>query len=487
MSTFTPSAYQQAIFDFVEHGRGNAIIKAVAGSGKTTTIVHAMSRARGSSIFLAFNKAIAEELKRRGVNARTFHSLTYAPVTRARGAVVNTDKLLKLVDANWADEDIWNYGVFARKMVGLARQSGIGCLLPDTDEHWFELAAHHDLEPEREGATLSRGIELARGLLALSNAQRGTVDFDDLLYCAVAEGVTLPKFDFVFVDEAQDTNAIQRAILRKILRPGARVIAVGDPAQAIYGFRGADSDSMDLIAREFECVTLPLTVSYRCPRAVVAEAQRWVPEIEPAPTAPEGAVVRRGGSWRNADFAAGELVVCRTTKPLIALAYRLIRDKIPATVLGREIGQGLLALIKRLNAHSIDELIERLEAFTRREYEKAIAAKNETKAAAVEDKSETLQVLIASLTEDNRTIDALRAAIDHLFAEKCNAVILATIHKAKGLEAERVYWLNSSKCPAKWAKQPWQQGQERNLCYVAITRAQRELVLIEAAEDRRED
>ena len=72
-----------------------------------------------------------------------------------------------------------------------------------------------------------------------------------------------------------------------------------------------------------------------------------------------------------------------------------------------------------------------------------------------------------------------------LFAEGAGKVTLATIHKAKGLEAKRVFWLNSSDCPSKWARQEWQVQQEMNLCYVATTRAQEELVLIEAPKKAR--
>ena len=97
----TWSPLQTAIFNLIEDPNGgNAIIEAVAGSGKTTTIVEGVKRARGTTIFLAFNKSIAEELKSRGVNARTFHSLTYGPVTQHKGVrTVEIDKLRRLCDA----------------------------------------------------------------------------------------------------------------------------------------------------------------------------------------------------------------------------------------------------------------------------------------------------------------------------------------------------------------------------------------------------
>lgn len=473
------SEYQQAIFRFVESGTGNAVVEAVAGSGKTTTIVEALSRVRGTSIFLAFNKKIADELKARGVNARTFHSLTFSPVTRARRASgVEANKLRNLVEEHWGQADVRDYGAFACRLVGLARQAGMGCLIPDAESHWLALVEHHGLEPDSENATIERGVDIARELLTLSNAS-AFVDFDDLLYLAVRDGIPLPKFDFVFVDEAQDTNAIQRALLRKILRPGARVVAVGDPAQAIYGFRGADSESLGLIAQEFNACRLPLTVSYRCPRAVVEHARQWVAHIECSPTAPEGSVADWGTKWGTDSFRPADLLVCRTTRPLIALAYRLLCAHVPVSIAGRDLGQNLKALVTRMRATTLERLDERLVQYTEREVEKAIARKQEERAEAIRDKTEAIRCLIDGMPEGDRTVAALLAVIDRLFTERANAVQLSTIHKAKGLEADRVFWLNSSACPSRWAHQDWQVQQEYNLCYVATTRARHELVLIE--------
>ncbi len=479
------SKYQTDIFAFVEDpSAGNAIVEAVAGSGKTTTIVEALKRVKGSTIFLAFNKAIAEELKRRGVNARTFHSLTYSPVTRARNQRnVEGNKLRSLVDANMTDDEAKMYGTFACRLVGLARQCGVGCLVEDIELVWSTLADLHDIELDSDRAERSTGIEFARKLLGWSNESEA-VDFDDLLYLAVKDGISLPKFDVIFVDEAQDTNAIQRAILRKIMKPTSRIVAVGDPAQAIYGFRGADSTSLDLIAEEFDCKRLPLTVSYRCPTSVVEFAQQWVTHIEAAPGAPEGNVESLG-RWSPATFIADDLIVCRTTKPLVKVAYSLLRARIPARIMGREIGQGLKTLINKMNAKGVDALQERLATYTRREVEKAVAKGQDTKAEAIQDKTDTVMFLIDSLDENGRTIPALLSLIDSLFDDRAGSVVLATIHKAKGLEATRVFWLNSSQCPSKWAKQDWQKQQERNLCYVAVTRAKSELFLIEDNEQSR--
>lgn len=478
------SAYQQAIFAFIENETGNAVVEAVAGSGKSTTIVEGMSRipSSKSAIFLAFNKAIAEDLKAKGVNARTFHSLTYSPVTRAKNTRnIEGKKLQLLIDQKLSGDDAFLYGNFIARLVGLGRQSGIGCLIADTQQAWLDLVQWHDLDLDSDKAELGRALDLASQLLNWSNADT-RVDFDDLLYLAVKDGLALPTFDYVFVDEAQDTNAIQRALLRKIMHQGTRIIAVGDPSQAIYGFRGADSESLNMIAEEFNCKRLPLTVSYRCPVAVVEYARHWVSNIEAATDALQGEVLSLGTKWTTGDFTTGDLVVCRTTKPLISLCYKFLKVRVPARIMGREIGAGLKSLVGKLNAKGIENLVVKLNAWADRESEKAVAKKQEAKVEAINDKADALLCLIDGMAETNRTVPALLNIIDEMFSDTVGAITLATIHKAKGLEANRVLWLNSSQCPAKWAKTEWQQQQENNLCYVAVTRAKQTLVLIE--EDR---
>lgn len=499
----TWSPYQQAIYTFLETGEGNAIVEAVAGSGKTTTIVECCNRIpKGkTSIMLAFNKTIAEELKARGVNARTFHSLTYSPVMNSRKTNnVETNKLRMLAKQLFNSDEAFIYGAFMSKLVGLARNAGIGCLVADTEQAWQELIDHHDLELENERGNMATAIEYSRVLLDESN-NSNYVDFDDMLYFAVKDGISLPKFDFVFVDEAQDTNPIQRAIIRKICHPDSRVIFVGDPAQAIYGFRGADGNSMALLAEEFTCEELPLTISYRCPTTVVKEAHKYVKHIEAAPDAPEGnvyhvkslkqvlantAALCNGTSTEATPetpedrcFTPRDLVVCRTTKPLIALAFKAMRQRVPVKIMGREIGQGLKTLIGKMRANNVDDLVVKLEAWAAREIDKAIAKQLDAKVDQLQDKLDAILCLVEGLPESARTIPDLLECIESLFNNNVQALTLSTIHKAKGMEADRVWWLNSSLCPSKWAKQEWQKVQERNLCYVAVTRAKVALLYIE--------
>ncbi len=502
------SKYQNAIFDFcLDPSAGNAIVIAVAGSGKSTTMVEALNRVIAAdrilkegaceselaTIFLAFNKSIAEELKSKGVNGRTFHSLTYSPVTRyCKTKQVDADKLRKLIRQHLTTttnghSDEFIYGAFICRLVGLAKQCGfLSAICPKANKQvWIDLAEHHDLEIESEYGDFDHAIDLAMWLLDLNNniAAHNLVDFDDLLYFPVLFNISLPKFDFIVVDEAQDTNAIQRALIRMIMRSHlSRLIAVGDSAQAIYGFRGSDSQSLAMIGKEFQCKSLPLTISYRCPVSVVKYAQQWVKHIEASPTAPDGEVVEvKEWTADGTTFRSDDLIVCRTTKPLVQLAYRMIKNRFPVRILGREIGQGLKSVISKMQATDIDDLEIKVDVWLQREVEKALNKHNEAKVQLLQDKADCILCLIGSLEENNRTVQALLNIIDSLFSDQANnaAVTLCTIHKGKGKEARRVWWLNRNSQPSKWARKPWAKEQELNICYVAATRAIESLFLIE--------
>ena len=268
-----------------------------------------------------------------------------------------------------------------------------------------------------------------------------------------------------------------------MLKPGGRLVAVGDRHQAIYGFTGADADSMDLIAKDFAAAELPLTVTYRCPKAVVALAHQWVNHIQAHETAPEGRVseVTLGDilAKPHAMLRPTDAILCRNTKPLIELAYQLIRKGMGCTVEGRDIGQGLIALARKWKVRSLGALADRLERFKETEMQKAIAKGQETKAQSIEDKVDTLTLIIAQTQEQGGSdINDLVASINRLFSDDATGLLkLSTVHKSKGREWERVFILGrSAYMPSQWARKAWQQQQEVNLMYVAVTRAKAELV-----------
>lgn len=470
------SKYQEALFDFGTHGVGNAIVKAVAGSGKTTTLVELIKRLAGSSIFLAFNKPIATELAARGVNGRTFHSVGASAINRARLGKLDVDKMWKLINEFFTEEDQQMYGSFCKKLVGFAKQIGMHAMVEESPEVWNEIIDHQGMTLDHDRANYQRGIDLASRLLRASN-EANTFDFDDMIYWPVLKGLTMEKFDNVLVDELQDTNAIQIELIRKMMHSTSRFFGVGDPSQAIYGFRGADSDSMQKVAHAFNAKEFPLSISYRCGKSIVNEARAFCSHIEASPNAQDGLV--RDSNIDPLHFDPTDLVVCRTTAPLVKLAFQTLKAGVSCRIMGQDIGKGLKNLIKKMDVNTIDELRVAIQTWSDRESSMARVKKQDSKAQAIEDQASAVIFFCDNLKETARTIQGLYNSIDALFTDQNHRVTFATIHRAKGLEANRVWWLNSSKQPSKWAKKDWEIQQEVNLQYVAATRAKSELVYIE--------
>lgn len=500
MSNFVPSPYQQAIFDFVANGKGSAMVTAVAGSGKTTTVKKSFAfiDPRLTTSYLVFNKRNADEAKAdpempKHVRVATFHSVGFSAWNYFRNKSVSVDltgKSRALMDANFGDDVVRMYGSFACKLVSLAKQVGMNFLTPDSIDVWTSLVDHYDVSLDSDGAVIEEGIEIARQLLRLSVAQAdpktgvSVIDGDDMLYMPMLRNVRFFPHDWVFVDEAQDTNDLQLAMLRRMLKPTGRLVAVGDRKQAIYGFRGASASAMDNIKKAFNCQELPLTISYRCAKSVVRQAQTLVPYIEAHEDAPEG-VVRglerdKDGATVQPVFEAGDAIICRNTAPLISKAYELIGRGIGCKVLGREIGQGLIKLIEKMKAKDIDALRDKLDAWAARETARFMAKGQEQKAEAVNDKVSAIAAVISFLPEDDFTVAALVRRINDMFSDNADVrlITLCTAHKSKGLEWERVYILEPGLMPSKWARQAWQMEQEENIMYVAWTRAKLELVFL---------
>jgi len=486
---FIPSRHQAAVFDFVSTGTGSAIIEAVAGAGKTTTIVKALELIdpKARTMFLAFNKKIATELQAKvpaHVKAATFHSQGFNAWRKWMGNVAtpNANKIRELIKRNFAPMEAEAFGATIARLVSVAKSAGVGALVSDTEETWQGLADHYDINLPDGDDMRKRTLEAASYLLSLSvdaaMASPSVIDFDDMLYMPLLKEVPFAKVDFLFVDESQDTNAVQLALLRRMLVPGGRLIAVGDPRQAIYGFRGADASAMKNLQEAFNCITLPLTISYRCAQAIVKQAQTIVSHIEASPTAIMGEVL--SATVEKTEFRNTDAIICRNTAPVVELAYQLIGKGIGCKVLGREIGQALNTLIKQMGASDLDTMIAKLDEFRARETAKFMAKGQEQRAEAVNDKVDCIHAIVNNLTETARSLTGLYGAIDRMFSDDAGSerLTLCTAHKSKGLEWKRVFVYRPELMPSKYARQAWQQEQESNLQYVAWTRAMETLVFL---------
>ena len=500
-STKSWSPQQSAFLAFCKDPNGGScVLTAVAGAGKTTVLLAGGEIIRGQVAYMAYNRKIVDETKAKlaerkidwkKMQANTAHGFGFAAYRKARGADnvrVDEYKVRDIVERLLINTNFVAFSGEATKLVSLAKQSALGIVGKPNDMHtWLEMAAHYDVFDEEDGpAPKEEVIAIAMGALKLSSDMLDLIDFDDMIYMPLLHRCRFWQFDVVMIDEAQDTNASRRALVRAMVKRGGRVIAVGDPAQAIYGFTGADADSLDLIAKDFNCINLPLTVSFRCPQAVVRFAQQWVSHIEAAPTAPEGSVstIAMDAFLKRNDLDGNAAVLSRTNKPLVALAFRLIRQRVACRIEGRDIAARITKLIKRWKINTLDALEDKLDAYLAQQITKLLAQRKEAQLAEVEDVVETVRVIIDQCRQEGKeTIAAAVEYVDSLFSDNVKDVlVLSSIHKSKGREWKRVFWLDrAGTCPSKWARQAWQQVQERNLMYVAATRAMDQLIELEGA------
>ena len=473
------STYQEAIFREVSSGHGHLAVRARAGTGKTTTIVEALSHipTGKSALLVAFNKSIATELGARapkGVEVSTLHALGFRAVRQAYGSKVKVDnfKMRGIFEkiARSADrEDLASLC----KIASLAKAS----LAASADEIEGVIDAFQIVPPDGESEVKKFVKCVQKGLLA-SKDDTKTVDFDDMIWLPVINDLATPKFDLVFVDETQDLNAAQVELALRACTAKGRIVAVGDDRQAIYGFRGVSSDAFGSLVERLSAKVLPLSVTYRCARVIVREAQEMVPDLEAAPHAGEGIVREIGISLLEEQVAPGDFILSRANAPLVPLCLSLLRKGVRANIQGRDIGTKLAATIRRQKADDIATMLDRLDAFTQREVERL-----DKKGCDVQGVIDTYET-IESLSEDIGSVAELLARIERLFADDGhgNVVMLSSTHKAKGLERDRAFILRDTYCKTRRGQLPGEE--EFNLLYVAVTRAKNELVYVRGLPGR---
>lgn len=289
----------------------------------------------------------------------------------------------------------------------------------------------------------------------------------------------------ILVHNCQDMNAAQIELALKSVTKTGRVIVVGDDRQAIYGFRGADSGSLDRLRAAMGAEELPLTTTYRCPKAVVAEAQRLVPDYNAAPTAPAGEIHTLPVEKLAETVAPGDFVLSRKNAPLVRVCLSILRTGTRAKVEGKDVGKGLVALLKKLKPKSMPDFLAKLTKWEAKETKRAANLKKETaerKTAEVADQAETLRVLADGLSG----VAELETRIETLFADDAagnkSLVVCSSVHRSKGLEAPRVFILRSTlggRKPKEGKAPAAPSTEEANIEYVAITRAQTSLHWVE--------
>lgn len=494
------SQFQQDIFDWVTNENGNAIIQARAGSGKTFTLTHSMRLMKGNVIAMTLNKKNSVELQEKiqgmgliNCKASTFHAEGYFNLRKLNKFIrVDNKKVADIIDGYCNNREVESARYIIANLVGFAKKIGLGinapgCLPIHDHDSWWHIINHYDITLDTE-MSVSDIIEISISVLEDSNRNGKIVDFDDMIYLPLIKNLDLIKYDWVLIDEAQDTSLVKKVFTSRILKPTGRFVGIGDDKQAVYGFTGADNDSMEKLLEEYSACQLSLPVCYRCGKNIITEAQAIVPDIIANDDAPDG-IVRNEKyddfikNSQNYSLNKDDGIVCRNNAPLTSLAFRLIREGVGCRIEGRDIGQNLLTYTYKWKVKDLNTFTERLNKHFSKEFDKNI--KNPSKLQLLEDKLETLIILIERCQYIQKTtVYDLQCLIKSMFSDSTednlpNVVVLSSIHKSKGLEFDRCFILgNDQFIPSKYAILDWQQEQEENLKYVSITRAKNELVYI---------
>jgi DNA helicase-2/ATP-dependent DNA helicase PcrA len=477
---FPPTPEQSHILDLVRSTPDNLMINALAGAGKTSTLELIHAAVPGPVLFLAFNVRVKETMEERiaekiesGINLppitiKTLNGLGNAAWKGAIGKqpVVSKTKTADLLRQAIAPlsksekDEAYEYFWDITAAVGYAKAHGYipEGKFPDA-KRLLRADAFFDLLEERP-SELFRHLVDQTLLASIKAAYAGSIDYNDQLYMPTLFGGTFPNHPVALIDEFQDFSPINFEMLDKLKE--SRLIAVGDPWQSIYAFRGAVQSGMTLAKERFAMREANLSVSFRCPEIIVKSVHWRVPHMR---WTREGGVARRHLNPDLHTFVDGCAIICRNNAPLFNLALRLLAVGRSVRIVGSEIGPKVVGIMKKLGPPGLprEGLLSAISDWL---YDKL-----ERESTTAEDLAGCMVVF----AKRGHNLSEAVAYAEDLFAQR-GELTLTTGHKAKGLEWPVVYHLD-----------PWliKDGeQELNLRYVIQTRAQEEYYELDSRDIR---
>lgn len=478
---------QEAIFDEYERTRNNIMISATAGAGKSSTIVECCRRTSPTKrvLFMAFNKSIADELKTKvpeRIDVNTFHSkgLKVLYSNFKFKLKINENKCFqickKILKFDRNDEVPFNqqtrYLFFLQEIWNQIRIN----LLVDYENDIPNICLEKDFDFYNRMIQDIKDIESYwhKDMRHIDSNKEFQMDFTDMLYIPyiLVDEEEFPKYDVVFIDETQDQNVLQRELTLRFVKPRfGRLISVGDEKQAIYFFTGSNVDNFRILQNLPNTVTLPLDITYRCAKNIVKEAQTvFSTGIEASPNAIDG-IVRKGDIT---EARTGDFILCRNNLPLVEVFIQLLEQGKKSTIKGKDFGEALYRLLEKIKYINDLEILkeEKLQSLLDKGIPHNIAINNPSYVNLLEKCA-----IIMRLYSIWKDVNTLKERISKIYTdENTDGIVLSTIHKSKGLEADRVFFLNSNLIPSQYAVSQEALYSEYCLKFVAITRARNELI-----------
>lgn len=463
---------QERICNAVGKTDDNIIIEAVAGSGKTTALINAMKcvSVKDLTIFVCFNKAVQEELEHLTpyyVNCKTLHSVGRTVLMRhsKKGRLrVEKNKTYKHYSEYCEEKGFSSeyYKETAKYVV-----SAISVLKNCNMSNEWNEDLYHEKTNFRED--LHENIEDMWNLTVKNDT--GTVDFDDMIRMPVIQDLEFPQYDNVFVDECQDLNILQHVMLEKMVQEGGRVVAVGDRHQAIYSFRGAVEQGMDMLRDRFLMEPIPLSVSYRCPKviATIVQGNVGVKTFMSGPDTKRGYVqhidIEQFHQKKMDLVGESHLLLCKNNAPLIKAANRMVLDGKSVYLQGRDAVYTISSVAKGV----VDKYGGLDFDAWRKEF---LEHRSSRYIAFMQDMYDILTYCCSNGYSDVKSITKFLYGLYPKTKPPVPHIRVTTIHRAKGLEADNVYFLQPDLLDREIIE-------DMNVYYVGITRTRNRLFFVD--------
>ena len=503
MANLTFSDEQNAIFDFAKNGLPNLIVQAVAGAGKTTTLVECANRIGSDKkiMLLAHNRSTRDTLRERigeneNIKVYTLHGLAWRLFIEHFDftPIIDNDKYRKYINSN-----IDVLGSEQYKSL-----SGPNKMMYKANVFDLINKARHNLkQSEKEISKLAKkkyGLRLitdeahfVSNILKWGQDNIDTVDYQDLLWFPSEFGYFTKRYlsDIIMLDEAQDASLAQQDVVSRCFKRNTRLLAFGDKDQTINSWCGSDTEAFEHLkdssvfrrdAKEY-----PLTTNYRCGKKIIEYAKQYTDNNIKAREDAHDGIVRHEASLM--EVKNGDMILCRNSAPLMEVYRQGVSDGQKMYFRGEELGNNLKISADCANGNSIQEIINNMKKrliatwdFLTKEYEL------DPRETMTDSRIITLLDTIKTMENLPKTVETrkdLEKFVNDVFSDEGkDGIQLSTIHRAKGLEADNVFIICPSLIPSRLAELDWEREEEKHLQYVMCTRPKNTLNFVTEREIR---
>ncbi len=484
MSSRVWSTQQKSIFNWFIMGRGNALVRARAGCGKSSTIIEGLNRANSSStLYSVFNKKNKEEasekIKNSKVTVKTLHGVGYSWILKnwrgVRASEYAEWARIKLLYPECPKQVIFQ----TDKLVSLLKN----LYVTPTEKDSLDIAITRGLDGGNhavEGWDTAKISKMALEVIALSLEfpKNKLISFNDMVFLPVSKNWVKPQYNLLCVDEAQDSSSPQMEMIIRSCNPNGRICIVGDDRQNLYSWRGTLLNGLDLFKEKLSAKEFPLNVTYRCPKRIVSFAQLIVPDITAHESAIEGEVVTINQDKMLADIKVKDSVLSRLNYPLVKICLALIRKGKAAYVEGREIGKMLADIVEEIDAKTVNEFYDKLQIWEANKIQRATGWFSAKQIELINDQVATLRIVAESCLEMADIFSKLNKLFMDADYVKVPSVVCSSVHRAKGLEWDNCYLLSETFNRSRQGQTEQDKNEESNIYYTAITRSRNKLAFV---------